>query len=170
MNRFPRNQSLSDLLYSTKRKKKCNGNSNGGRWPTFAGNSAPLPSDVIGFCTVARSESFGGKQFYCYMSCEIEITNGSARCWGKSQLYNNGILSVYSLELARLSNFTNFIMSWHSRLLAWKKFLLDFREKNWSSVLSIFWPRDRKGLLCEINVKRSKAPLLKRTRNQIVLN
>ena len=54
---FPKDQSLSDLFYSTKRKT-CNGNINGGRRSTFAGKSALLPSDV-------RSETFGGKQFYC---------------------------------------------------------------------------------------------------------
>ena len=46
MNCFPRDQLLSNLLYNTKRKT-CNGNSNGGRQSTFAGNSALLPSDVI---------------------------------------------------------------------------------------------------------------------------
>ena len=45
MNRFPRDQSLSDLLHSTERKT-CNENNNGGRRSTFAGNSALLPSDV----------------------------------------------------------------------------------------------------------------------------
>ena len=48
MNCFPRDQSLSDLLYGTKRKT-CNGNNNGGRRSTFAGNSELLPSDVIDF-------------------------------------------------------------------------------------------------------------------------
>ena len=48
MNCFPRDQSLSDLLYSTK-IKTCNSNSNGGHWSTFASNSALLPSDVIDF-------------------------------------------------------------------------------------------------------------------------
>ena len=65
MNSFPRDQSLSDnLLYSTKRKT-CNGNSNGGRRSRFAGNSALLPSDVIDFALLpAHAETFGGKQFY----------------------------------------------------------------------------------------------------------
>ena len=59
MNFFPRDQSLSDLLYSTKRKT-CNGNSNSGRRSTFAGNSALLPSDVIDFlhCCPLRGNSF----------------------------------------------------------------------------------------------------------------
>ena len=48
MNCFSRDQSLSDLLNSTKRKT-CNGKSNGGRRSTFAGNSALLHSDVINF-------------------------------------------------------------------------------------------------------------------------
>ena len=48
INYFPRDQSLSDLLYSTKRKTS-NGNSNGSRRSTFAGNSALLSSDVIYF-------------------------------------------------------------------------------------------------------------------------
>ena len=43
----------------------CNGNSNGGRRSTFAGNSALLPSDVIDFALLpAHAETFGGKQFY----------------------------------------------------------------------------------------------------------
>ena len=42
INCFPRDLSLSDLLYSTKRKT-WNGHSNGGRRSTFAGNSALLP-------------------------------------------------------------------------------------------------------------------------------
>ena len=46
MSCFPRDQSLSDLLYSWKFvKPHCNGR----RWSTFTGNSALLPSDVIDF-------------------------------------------------------------------------------------------------------------------------
>ena len=46
MSCFPRDQSLSDLLYSWKFvKPRCNGR----RWSTFTGNSALLPSDVIDF-------------------------------------------------------------------------------------------------------------------------
>ena len=55
INCFTRDQSISDLLHSTKRKT-CNGNNNGGRRSTFAGNSALLPFDVI---------DFGGKNFNC---------------------------------------------------------------------------------------------------------
>ena len=55
MNCFPRDQSLSDLLYST-----------------FVGNSALIPS-----------ETFGGKRFYCQMSCDLKVTNEIERCWGK---------------------------------------------------------------------------------------
>ena len=43
---FPWDQSLSDLLYSTKRKT-CNGNRNGSRQSTFAGNSALLPAQRL---------------------------------------------------------------------------------------------------------------------------
>ena len=67
MNCVLRDQSLSDLLHSTKRKT-CNCNSNGGRWSTFAGYSALLPSDVIDFALLSRdsdSETFGRKQFHC---------------------------------------------------------------------------------------------------------
>ena len=46
INCFPRDQSLSDLLYSWKFiKPRCNG----GRRSTFTGNSTLLPSDVIDF-------------------------------------------------------------------------------------------------------------------------
>ena len=59
MNCFPRDQSLSDLLYNTKRKT-CNGNSNGGRRSTFADNSALLPSDVIDFALLAAQRLLAG--------------------------------------------------------------------------------------------------------------
>ena len=62
MNCFPRDQSLSDLLYSTKRKT-CNGNSNGGRRSKFAGNSALLPSDVIDFALLPAQRLLAGKSF-----------------------------------------------------------------------------------------------------------
>ena len=60
MNCFLRDQSLSDLLYSTNRKT-CNGNSNGGSWSTFAGNSALLPSDVIDFALLPAQRLLNGK-------------------------------------------------------------------------------------------------------------
>ena len=62
MNCFPRDQSLSDLIYSTKRKT-CNGNSNGGRRSTFAGNSAMLPSDVIDFALLPAQRLLVGDSF-----------------------------------------------------------------------------------------------------------
>ena len=62
MNCFPRDQSLSDLLCSTKRKK-CNGNNNGGRRSTFAGNSALLPSDVIYFALLPAQRLLAGNSF-----------------------------------------------------------------------------------------------------------
>ena len=62
MNCFPRDQSLSDLIYSTKRKT-CNGNSNGGRRSTFAGNSAMLPSDVIDFALLPSQRLLVGDSF-----------------------------------------------------------------------------------------------------------
>ena len=46
INCCPRDQSLSDLLYSWKfTKPSCDGS----RWLTFAGNSVLLPSDFIEF-------------------------------------------------------------------------------------------------------------------------
>ena len=62
MNCFPRNLSSSDLLYSTK-NKTCNGNSNGGRQSTFAGNSALLPSDVIDFALLPAQRLLAGNSF-----------------------------------------------------------------------------------------------------------
>ena len=60
MNCFLRDQSLSDLLYGTNRKT-CNGNSNGSRRSTFAGNSALLPSDVIDFALLPAQRLLNGK-------------------------------------------------------------------------------------------------------------
>lgn len=57
MNCFLRDQSISKLFYSTKRKTcNGNGNSNGGRWSTFVGtcNSTLLPFDVIDFALLTR--------------------------------------------------------------------------------------------------------------------
>ena len=36
--------------------------------------------------TVARLETFDRKQFYCnkWMSCDLEVSNESAHCWGKN--------------------------------------------------------------------------------------
>ena len=59
MNCFPRDHSSSDLLYSTKRKM-CNGNNNGGRRSTFAGNSA---SDVIDFSLLPAQRLLVGNNF-----------------------------------------------------------------------------------------------------------
>ena len=61
MNCFPRDQSLSDLLYST--KKTFNVNSNGGRRSTVAGNSALLPSDVIDFALLTAQRLLAGNSF-----------------------------------------------------------------------------------------------------------
>ena len=62
INCSPMNQSLSDLLYSTK-GKTCNGNSNGGRWSTFTGNSPLLASDVIDFELLPAQRLLAGKSF-----------------------------------------------------------------------------------------------------------
>ena len=69
MNCFPRDQSLSDLLYSTKRKT-CNGNSNGGRRSTFAGNSVLLPSNIIDFALLPAQRLVVGNSFIlrCHMT------------------------------------------------------------------------------------------------------
>ena len=59
---FPRDKSLSDLLYSWKLiKPRCNG----GHRSKFAGNIALLPSDVIDFLQCCPLRDFGGKQFHC---------------------------------------------------------------------------------------------------------
>ena len=62
INCFPRDQSLNDLLYSKKRKTS-NGNSNGSHRPTFAGNSALLPSDVIDFAMLPAQRLLAGNSF-----------------------------------------------------------------------------------------------------------
>ena len=62
INCFPRDQLLSDLLYSTKRKT-CNGNSKAGRRSTFAGNSAPLSYDVIDFALLPAQRLLPGNSF-----------------------------------------------------------------------------------------------------------
>ena len=74
MNFFPRDQSLSDLLYSTKRKM-CNGNSN--RRSTFAGNTL-LPSDVIYFALLSAKRPLAGNSFICY----LKVTTESMRVAG----------------------------------------------------------------------------------------
>ena len=73
INCFPRDQSLSDLLYSQRRHQKKtkkngengdeNGDENGGRRSTFAGNSALLPSDVIDFAMLPAKRFLAGNSF-----------------------------------------------------------------------------------------------------------
>ena len=46
-------------------------------------NSALLPSDVIVFA-MSPLRDFGGKQFHCLMSCDLEVTNNSMHCWEKN--------------------------------------------------------------------------------------
>ena len=53
INCFPRNQSLSDLLYSQSRRSRS----------TFAGNSALLPSDVIDFAMLPAQRFLAGNSF-----------------------------------------------------------------------------------------------------------
>ena len=62
INCFPRDQSLSDLLYRTKRKT-CNGNRNDGRRSTFAGDSTLLQSDVIDFALLPAQRLLVGNSF-----------------------------------------------------------------------------------------------------------
>ena len=50
-----------------------------GEGSIFAGNSALLSSDVIDFAMLL---TFGGKQFNCLMSCDLEVFNESARYRG----------------------------------------------------------------------------------------
>ena len=58
MNCFPWDQSLGDLLYSTKRKT-CNGNNNSSRRSTFA----LLPSDIIDFALLPTQRLLAGNSF-----------------------------------------------------------------------------------------------------------
>ena len=63
MNCFPRDQSLTDLLYYSTKRKTFNGNGNGGRRPTFGGKSALLPSDVIDFALLHMQRLLVGNSF-----------------------------------------------------------------------------------------------------------
>ena len=47
------------------------------------GTEALLPSEVRDFAMLP-DQSFGGKQFHCYMSCDLEVNNKRARCWEKN--------------------------------------------------------------------------------------
>ena len=67
----PLDQSLSHLLYSTKRKT-CNSNSTGGRRLTFAGNSALLPSDVRDFALLPAKRLLAGNSFI--VRCHVTST------------------------------------------------------------------------------------------------
>ena len=44
----------------------------------FAGNIALLPSDVIDFAMLP-AQRFWRETVHCWMSCDFEVTNGSAR-------------------------------------------------------------------------------------------
>ena len=60
---FPRDQSVSDLLYRWKFGSWKFINS--GHRSTFAGKIALLPSDAIDFLQCCPLGDFGGKQFHC---------------------------------------------------------------------------------------------------------
>ena len=45
-------------------------------------NSALLPADIIVFA-MSPLRDFGGKQFHCLMSCDLEVTNNSMHGWEK---------------------------------------------------------------------------------------
>ena len=47
-----------------------------------------FPSDVIDFAMLPALSlrDFGGKQFHCWMSRDLEVTNESARCRGEKVL------------------------------------------------------------------------------------
>ena len=63
INCFPRDQSLSDLLYSQRRRATFTFTCNGGRRSTFVGNSALLPSDVIDFAMLPAQRFLAGNSF-----------------------------------------------------------------------------------------------------------
>ena len=62
INCFLSNQSLGDLLYSTK-IKTSNGNNKGGRRSIFVGDSALLPSDVIDLAMLPAQKLLAGNSF-----------------------------------------------------------------------------------------------------------
>ena len=43
----------------------------------------PTPPDVIDAMLYCPLRDFGGKQFHCKMSRDLEVTKKSARCWPK---------------------------------------------------------------------------------------
>ena len=96
---------LSDLLYSWKFwswkfiKPRCNGSG----WSTFAANGALLPSDVIDFLQCCPLRDFGGKQFYCQMSCDLKVTNESMHCW--KEISSHITIFVLSMLQCRLGKF-----------------------------------------------------------------
>ena len=67
----------------------CNGNSNGGHWSTFAGNSALLPSDAIDFALLLAQGLLAGSSFI--VRCHVTSKEPMRACTvgGKIQLYNN---------------------------------------------------------------------------------
>ena len=63
------------------------------------------------FCNVARSETSGGKQFHCKMSCDlgVTITNESTRRWLKDcSKTNTLIIEIYSMTAVRSGNDINY--------------------------------------------------------------
>ena len=71
-----------------------------------------LPSEVK---NVARSWTFGGKQFVCYMSCDHESTNERARCIELYNNYNNYNTSTSSSQLLPSENVSKLIIRKESK-------------------------------------------------------
>ena len=59
-------------------------NSKGRKFDSLSGL---FPYDVIDFLQCCLLTDFGGKQFHCWMSCDLEETNESAHCYEKISSY-----------------------------------------------------------------------------------
>ena len=71
-------------------------------------NRALLPSYVIDFCNVPRSEILAGKGFI--VRCHVEVINESARCWEEISSYKTTVLVKAVCSLLTFTHFDHLVL------------------------------------------------------------
>lgn len=71
---------------------------NGGRRSTLLGNSVLLSCDAVNFSMAPAKRLFSGTQFYCQMSCDVEVGNETVSCWDKNSCYITKYVGVPNFQ------------------------------------------------------------------------
>ena len=88
----------------------------------------PLTSYIPKCCPL---RDFDGKQFYWYMSCDLEVTNESARCWEKISSFITKKQLCYPRELFLSNVVLSKSIYMHN---SWKRFTENSLGSPWSEL------------------------------------